>query len=175
MSAPARLGAAVVGLALTAGLVAGSQLPWRASPPGEARIRLSWRTVSEPIRACRPATPEELEALPAHMRMREICERRHEPLRLVVRIDGELERDLWLEPAGARADRPLYVFEELPVPPGVHRVAVELAAARSAESPSAASPRPLSLDAEIDLAASEVALVTLDASGERLAVVRPAR
>jgi hypothetical protein len=172
VNALARAGATFVGLALTAGLVAGSQLPWLAYPGDAARIRLSWRTVSEPVSECRQATPEELEALPLHMRMQTICERRHAPFRLVVRVDGVLVRDALLEPAGASGDRPLYVFEELPVPPGAHRLLVEFSEQRSTEDvPS----RAFRLDAGIELAALDVALVTLDASGERLAIAGPAR
>ena len=175
VSALARAGGTFVGLALTAGLVAGSQLPWLAYPGDAARIRLSWRTVSAPMSECRPATPAELEALPPHMRMQEICERRHAPFRLEVRVDDQLVRDVLLEPAGASGDRPLYVFEELPVSPGAHRLVVEFSEQRSAEKQSAVAPRSFRLDAGIDLAALDVALVTFDASGERLAVAGPAR
>ena len=172
MSALARAGAAFLALALTGGLVAGSQWPWQAYPNDAARIRLSWRTVSEPVSECRPATPAELEALPPHMRMQQICERRHAPFRLAVRIDDALVRDVLLEPAGASGDRPLYVFEELPVSPGVHRLVIGFDEQRSAEL---GPPLALGLDAQIDLSARDVALVSLDASGERLAVVDTAR
>jgi hypothetical protein len=172
VSALGRAGGALVGLVLTAGLVAGSQLPWQAHPGGEASIRLSWRTVSEPVSECRTPTPEELAALPPHMRMKEICERRHAPFRLVVRVDGQLVRDALLSPAGARGDRPLYVFEELRVPPGLHRLAVGFQEERAGAATARA---PLSLDATLELAPRDVALVTLDASGEQLAVTTPAR
>ena len=175
MNALARAAATFVGLASTAGLVAGSQLPWLAYPGDAARIRLSWRTVSEPLSECRHATPEELEALPPHMRMQEICERRHAPFRLEVRVDDELVRDVLLEPAGASGDRPLYVFEELPAAPGVHWLVVEFSEQRSSTNQSVAPARSFRLDAHIDLAALDVALVTLDASGERLAVITPGR
>jgi hypothetical protein len=169
VNALARAGATFVGLALTAGLVAGSQLPWLAYPADAARIRLSWRTVSEPVSECRQATPEELEALPLHMRMQTICERRHAPFRLVVRVDGALVRDALLEPAGASGDRRSVSRS---AEPGAHRLLVEFSEQRSSELvPS----RAFRLDAGIELAALDVALVTLDASGERLAITGPAR
>ena len=175
MSALERAAGALVGLALTAGLVAGSQAPWRAHASDEASIRLSWRTVSEPVSACRTPTPEELEGLPPHMRMKEICERRHVPFRLRVEIDGEPVRDVLLHPPGAAGDRPLHVFEELRVAPGAHRLEVEFEEERAEEVDAVRAPLKLALETVLELAPRDVALVTTDASGERLAVQRPGR
>jgi hypothetical protein len=175
VSALQRAGGALVGLALTAGLVAGSQAPWRAHSSEEAGIRLSWRTVSEPVSECRAPTPEELEGLPPHMRMKEICERQHVPFRLKVEVDGERVRDALLHPPGARGDRPLHVFEELRVAPGAHRLEVEFQEEREEKVGAARAPVALALDATLELAPREVLLVTLDASGERLAVTTPGR
>jgi hypothetical protein len=175
VSALARAAGALVGLVLTGGLVAGSQAPWRAHASDEAAIRLSWRTVSEPVSACRAPTPEELAALPPHMRMKEICERQHVPFRLRVAIDGEPVRDVLLRPPGARGDRPLYVFEELRVSPGAHRIEVRFEEEREEQSGAARAPVALALDATLELAPRDVALVTLAATGERLAVTTPGR
>ena len=172
MSMLARAGGALLAAALMAALVAGSQAPWRASAGDQSSIRLSWRTVSEPVSECRTPTPEELESLPPHMRMKEICERRHAPFRLLVRIDGETVRETLLSPAGASGDRPLYVFEELRVSPGGHRIEVRF----REERPGATEPGPeLALDAALELAPRDVGLVTLDESGERLAATTPGR
>ncbi len=175
VSVLARGGAAALATVLTAGLVVASQAPWRANPEDVACIRLSWRSVSEPVSECRVPSPEELEALPVHMRMQEICERRHAPFRLVVQVDGAAVRDVTLVPAGASGDRPLYVFEELRVAPGPHRLVIRFDEERSPERPAAAPLRSLALDASLQLTSREVALVTLDASGERLAVATTAR
>ncbi len=164
MSAVTRILGGLLALALMALMVLASQWPWQVHGEGEALIRLSWRTVSEPLRACRKPTAEELAALPPHMRMDEICERRHTPFRLLVRLDGTIVRDSVQEPAGARGDRPLYVFEEIPVAPGPHRIEVEF----REEIEGGARRPPLHLDRETKLAPREIALVTLDASGERL-------
>jgi hypothetical protein len=97
------------------------------------------------------------------------------PFRLRVAIDGEPVRDVLLRPPGARGDRPLYVFEELRVAPGAHRIEVGFEEERE---PAAASERPpvaLALDATLELAPRDVVLVTLDATGERLAVTTPRR
>jgi hypothetical protein len=175
VSALERAAGALVGLALTAVLVAGSQAPWRAHADDEASIRLSWRTVSEPVSACRAPTPEELEGLPPHMRMKEICERRHVPFRLRVEIDGVPVRDALLRPPGARGDRPLHVFEELRVAPGAHRLEVEFEEERDEGAGLARPPVKLALEAALELAPRDVALVTTDATGERLAVHLPGR
>jgi hypothetical protein len=176
VSAPARaLGGGLIALAATAALVAGSQLPWRPEAGGEASIRLSWRTVAEPVTECRAPTPEELEGLPPHMRMQEICERGHAPFRLRVEIDGEEARDVLLQPSGARGDRPLYVFEELRVPPGAYRLEVEFAEQRQPKAGSERAPVELTLETALELEPRDIALVTLDATGERLAVTLPGR
>lgn len=166
MSGARRIVGALFAVALTALGVAASQWPWSVHGEDEARIRLSWRTVSEPLRACREPTPEELAALPPHMRMKEICERRHAPFRLVVRLDEAPVHDAVHQPSGARGDRPLYVFEEIPVAPGAHRIEIEFGELMEDGTRRA----PLRLDATARLAPREIALVTLDATGERLVV-----
>jgi hypothetical protein len=168
MNIIARSAGLLLALVFTAALVVASRLPWQVHGEDEAQIRLSWRTVSEPLRECRKPTPEELAALPLHMRMEEICERRHAPFRLAVRIDGATVRDALREPAGARGDRPLYVFEEIPVPPGPHRIEVEF----HEELDGGARRAPLRLSHEVRLAPREIALITLDASGDQLVLGR---
>lgn len=175
MSVHPRAAGALVGLALTAALVAGSQAPWRASSDEEAGIRFSWRTVSQPVNECRTPTPEELEALPPHMRMQQICERQHVPFRLRVAIDGERVRDVLLEPPGVRGDRPLHVYEELRVRPGAHRIEVAFAEERARSAGAERPPVALVLDATLELVPREVALVTLDETGEGLVVATPGR
>jgi hypothetical protein len=175
VSVLARAGAGLLGLALVAGLVAASQAPWRASSDGEAGIRLSWRTVSQPVSECRTPTPEELEKLPPHMRMQQICERQHVPFRLRVAVDGERVRDVLLKPPGARGDRPLHVYEELRVRPGVHRIEVSFEEEREPESGAERPPVALALDTTLELGSRDVVLVTLDESGERLALATPGR
>lgn len=172
MSWLARAGGALACLAAAGLLVAGSQLPWRAHPADAALVRLSWRASSQPVEACRTASAEELAALPAHMRRETICERRHASFRLQVHLDGKPARDVVIEPAGATGDRPLYVFEEIPVPPGSHRLGVTFEEERAGER-APAQPGALRLDASVELASGEIGLVTVDASGEQLVVRRP--
>src|SRR5690606_15072501 len=89
---------------------------------GDAVLRLSWRVRGIRIQECRTLTPEELDALPPHMRRPEVCEGRIAPYRLRVRVDCRVLADTLVHAAGAREDRPVYVFREFRVVPGVHRV-----------------------------------------------------
>jgi hypothetical protein len=81
-------------------------------------IRLTWRATSERVDDCRRLSPEELAALPAHMRREEVCEGRTLPYLLRVALDGDTVVQERVEPRGTREDRPLYVFHEIPVTPG---------------------------------------------------------
>ena len=112
-----------VALAAALSLAALSQVPWTATAH-EAELRLAWRARVPRVEECRRLTPEEQAELPVHMRRDEICEGRVASYRLEVRVDGEVRRRATVSGAGARGDRPLYVFETLPLSPGRHRVRV---------------------------------------------------
>ena len=87
-------------------------------------LRLSWRIRGEPVRSCRILSPAEVEALPQHMRRDEVCETRVEPYRLQVDIDGQRVLADTLHAAGARQDRPIYVYYDLPLAPGEYAIDV---------------------------------------------------
>jgi hypothetical protein len=53
------------------------------------------------------------------MRREEVCEGRVLAYRLRVVLDGDTVADETVEPRGARADRPLYVFHEIRAQPGI--------------------------------------------------------
>jgi hypothetical protein len=103
------------------------------------------------------------------MRRTRICERRLAAFRLRVELDGAPAIDELVAPEGAQRDRPAYVLRELRVRPGPHRLAVRF-------SPESGDAAPLALDAELELAAREVALVTENPDSGQLEVRRgPAR
>lgn len=148
--------ASAVGFALFAGVVlaALSRAPYEIEPGDDAIVRFSWRA-AERVEECRPLTDEEQAELPAHMRQTETCERRISPFALRIGVDGQDVVHDTLSGAGARGDRPLYVYREVGVLAGKHRLAVEFGAVGSADPP-------LRLDREIELVPREVVLVTRD-------------
>ncbi len=177
-----RLAAATLAGGATLALAALSRVPLPAPETPEALIRLSWRVLGERVEECTRLTPEELERLPAHMRREEVCEGRVSPYRLEVRLDGRAVRSEVVRASGAREDRPIYVFEELRVPPGAHEVDVRFTrepvpgarpdSLRAARRPEAA-PDSLAFRAELALESGEIALVTYDR--ERRELVRAPR
>jgi hypothetical protein len=142
----------------TWGLVALSDVEWRPGEGDDAWVRLSWRSVGERIEECRSPTEEELAALPLHMRRSEICEGRLAPSLLVVELDGERLVEREVHAAGARRDRPTYVFEELPVRPGRHHLRITFSVL--SEGIEGDVEAPLVLDEEIAPGPRQIVLVT---------------
>jgi len=130
-------------------------------------LRLSWRTVGERIETCRPPTEQELAAVPRHMRPEEVCEGRMAPFELRVRVDGETRVARMIRPAGVREDRPIYVFEESRVEPGLHQI--EVSFSRVDEEAGRSDPL-LSVRFTVDLADRSVVLVTRDSESGDLVV-----
>jgi hypothetical protein len=146
---------------MTLALVGLSRLPWSAAPGDDGALRLAWRYRSQPVERCRAATPEELAKLPPHMRRTTICERGLRSYVLEVSVDGGAAHVDTVRARGARADRPLAVFGQVPVRPGAHAVRVTFA-------PIGGGPEPLTLDTTIAVAPRQIWLVTLDAGGTTL-------
>jgi hypothetical protein len=177
----AGLVAAAVALAVTA---AASQIPWGSAT--DAVVRLSWRARGERVEACRRPSAEELAALPPHMRQTEICEGRVTPFLLRLSIDGGPAVVDTLHAAGAREDRPIYVFRELKLAPGEHEIALTFEKAGGGAAPVAAPeprvrpertpafPSLLELRTRVRLVAGEIGLVTYDENSRTL-VLRSAQ
>ena len=151
----------IVGAGLTAGIGWLSRAPY--TPPGAETgvLRLSWRLRGANTEVCRARTPAELEALPLHMRMPEICESRSRPYRLVLVIDGGPADTLHIEPGGARRDRPVFVMHETPLAPGEHRVRVVFAPSDDAGT----ALERLEFVGTVAGRPGEVQLITIDDSG----------
>ena len=122
MSAARRMSAAALAALSAIAIAAGSRVPWTASPAHRALLRHSWRASSEAAERCRPLSEEEKADLPVHMRVPEVCETRIIPYLLEVRIDGAASAPDTLHGAGAREDRPVVVFREIPLSAGSHDV-----------------------------------------------------
>lgn len=155
-----RVLAVALAVASTAAGVALSNLRVVVAPADESLVRLSWRAVAERLERCRVPTEEELAAVPLHMRQPEICGGRLASFHLAVAIDGETVIDRELRPAGAREDRPTYVLEVLPIPPGPHQLEVAFSVMGESDSP------PLRIAASIRPEPRDVVLVTRDDRGE---------
>jgi hypothetical protein len=173
-------GGAIVVISVLAVVRLLSFTPYTAERDIGAIVRLAWRARGEQVRDCRRLSPEELQQLPLHMRQEEVCEGRLLPYRLVVALDSVSLVDRLVHGAGAREDRPLYVFQDLIVEPGRHRLSVRF----TLEAPSAqhegeqdredaalpATPPRLALDTTLTLGARRVLLVTYDEERERLVI-----
>jgi hypothetical protein len=168
----AALGGALA-LAAGAGIAALSQLPYAPPAAEEAVLRLSWRAVGERVEECRRLSEEERAALPVHMRREEVCEGRLLPSHLWVEVGGRVVVDDTVRPAGARGDRPIFVFREVRLPPGEHAVRVRFS--REDRGGDAPTPPLLELADTFALGAAEVALVTFDADRRVLVARTPAR
>lgn len=192
--------AAVLAITATLALRGLSHVPFAGERDPRAVVRLSWRVLGRQIRECRRLSPEELQQLPAHLRREEVCEGRVAPYRLKVLLDGSLADSGLVRASGARQDRPIYVFREISVEPGEHRLEIsfvsELPASEPAEESGAAGPtqsdsaesRPppsgttatvrtahaapaeLSLDTRLSLEPREIALVVYDPDRRELAL-----
>ena len=143
----------VTGVAVFA-LGALSRVPYTPADAGHGVLRLSWRVRGERVQECRRLTPEELEALPLHMRRPEVCEGRIAPYRLRVAIDGSVVEDTLIRAAGAREDRPIYVLRDFPLAPGAH--VVDIAFAREG------APAGLTLETVVEIRPGRISLVTFD-------------
>jgi hypothetical protein len=169
-------GMVAVGLAAVGALALGAltRAPYTVEDSADAELRLTWRARASQVEECRRLTEAEQEALPVHMRREVICEGRVASYRLEVRVDGEIRHGSTIRGAGARGDRPLYVFDAIRLPPGRHEVDVVFerigTVADTAVTPprSGSVPDRLELRESLELAAGEVALVTYDATERRL-------
>jgi hypothetical protein len=149
-----------------------ARAPYQAPGGDSALLRLSWRLRGERNETCRPRTQEELDALPVHMRTPEICEGVLVSYRLIVQLDDQAPDTSRVAPAGAKGDRPIYVFDEQRLAPGPHRVRVNFAREVSVADGAAA----FSLDTVLNAVAGGVELITMDPGGHGLVhVLNPDR
>lgn len=174
-----RMGGLALAATLAWAVAAAGRMPVTINAADEGVIRLSWRLRGSQVeQACRKPTPEELAKLPTHMRNPDACVGRPEPYRLTVVLDGRVVTEETVEGAGARHDRPIYVFREVSAAPGSHRLRVSF---RRDEAEHLEERRgeveegeelDLELEASVELGPRDVALVTYDADRRRLLLVR---
>lgn len=163
--------AAGMAVAVTAALLLGalSRFGWDAGEAREAELRLAWRARAPLVEECRRLTETEREALPAHMRREVVCEGRVARYRLDVAVGGEPRLDRVIRGAGARGDRPLYVFETLRLPPGRHELRVRFERAEDAGGGGENGfPALLELERRVELEPGRAVLITYDEATRRL-------
>jgi ferredoxin/coenzyme F420-reducing hydrogenase delta subunit len=112
---------------LVAGVVyVGSDVGYAAPVPHGSELVVSLKHPGHVSEQCRTLSEEEKLALPVHMRRDEICERQRLPVRLRVRVDGEVVRQMTIEPAGLWGDMSSVAFERFPVATGARHVEVAI-------------------------------------------------
>ena len=160
------LGLMVAAVAL-AGLGLGSRAAYE--PPGgdQALLRLSWRLRGQRVETCRTRTPEELAALPVHMRTPEVCTGYGVGYRLVLRIDEQPPDTLRFLPAGAKGDRPVFVLHDRALEPGPHRVRMEFTATDPLAAGADGQRSGVTHDSLLHMRPGRVLLVGLEAGGDR--------
>jgi hypothetical protein len=104
-----------------------SSLPLPGAPPVEGVLLLDWRLRGEEAGTCPRPSPENLEALPPHMRNPDACVGELPPYRLRLWIDEALVLDDRVRGGGVRGDGPLTVFRTLGIEPGTRTARVEFA------------------------------------------------
>ncbi len=143
----------------------GSQLEFGKSPES-AFLRLSARLPSQVRQNCRVASPEELAALPAHMRQPQICDQKHIEYQLLVKVDGQALDSRVVSGGGLHAEKAAFVEDEFKLALGEHQLEITLI-------PSAPELRTdYSYELKESLAAElgRVYLVTLDSGQKRLVI-----
>ncbi len=114
-------------LLIVAGIASLSNWPaHRSLPEGAGVLTLSFHHGADRGAACRPATEEELAALPPNMRRKEICPRERPPIHVELEIDGVriFERDV--PPSGIGRSGPSRVHQRFVLAAGAHEIAVRM-------------------------------------------------
>lgn len=113
--------------AILAGVAALSDWPpYRSLPEGAGVLTLSFSHGADRGATCRPATPEELAALPPNMRQPQICPRERPPVRVELAIDGAPAFAADVPPSGIGRDGPSRVHESFVLPAGTYDIAVRM-------------------------------------------------
>lgn len=145
----ARLAVAGAATALVLGLMAlASAAPVPFHDDAGARLRLSWSARPERIEVCRTLSAAELAQREEHMRQRVECDGRFATYALRVETDGQVIGETVVHGAGLRHDRPLYLFREYDVRPGVHRVRVSFTRREKTDDDAAAFAKVTSAEAD---------------------------
>jgi hypothetical protein len=153
---------ALVTLLVTLGLGAASRVPFTPKDADQSILRMSWRLRGEKLETCRQRTEAELAKLPVHMRTPRECVSELLSYRLIIRIDGNAADTVRFAPAGAKADRPIFVLHDVMLQPGAHDVEVTFTAENSRKH------SVLRYSSSIELRRGQIALLTLSPNAGEL-------
>jgi len=146
---------AAAGAALVTLIAAASRLSPSPEPVVHGVVRLNWRLTGQRERSTIARTPEELAALPAHMRTPLVLKDEPVAYQLSARLDDRTVIDRVVESGGFRKDGPLYVIEDLELPAGVYRLDVDFVP-RDARHTNALS---LAFSDSLDVRAGQITLI----------------
>ena len=99
---------------------------YRALPPDQALVKVSFIHHGQRVAPCRPYTPEELAKLAPNMRTPMKCERERSPVTIEVDLDGATVYRHVAAPSGLSRDGASSVYQRLQVPAGEHHIVVRL-------------------------------------------------
>ena len=156
-----RIAAVAVTMLVSAAIGFGSRAPY--SPPGSdsSTLRLSWRLRGERKEECRARTPEELAALPVHMRSPQVCSGYLVKYRMTLRIDDAPPLVEEFAPAGAKGDRPIFVMFVHALTPGAHEIDVTFTPMTDAAVPDDDDVTSLTFHSRVQAAPGQIVLITL--------------
>ncbi|HXE46899.1 MAG TPA: hypothetical protein VN663_00925 [Ramlibacter sp.] len=105
---------------------------YRALPPNQALVKVSFIHHGQRVADCRPFTAEELAKLAPNMRTPMKCERERSPVTIELDLDGATVYRHVAAPSGLSRDGASSVYHRIAVPAGEHRFSVRLKDSASA-------------------------------------------
>lgn len=124
-----------------------SDLPYTSAEAETPQLVVSFSLAGEASEQCREVSAEELASQPAHMRQTEICERRRQPVRLRVWVDGDEIHSGSYEPSGLSGDNTTVAVERFDVPgTGEHDIEIAVGISADSDEWSMRERRPLAFD-----------------------------
>jgi ferredoxin len=121
--------AGVAAVIVTLGIVTyvGSDFIYASPPRTQPNLLLSLTWPGKVTEDCRERTAEELEALPAHMRRAQECDRERSDVRVRIEVDGVEVLSKAYPPSGLFSDGRSVAVERIPVTAGARKVRIQVA------------------------------------------------
>jgi ferredoxin/coenzyme F420-reducing hydrogenase delta subunit len=102
-----------------------ADLSFQAYGPDQARLQVGLRHSSQFVQQ-QLISPEELAKLPQHLQLEQVQGTGRFPLRLVIKMDGQVLLDNIYQAQGVRHDGAVFVLEKLGISPGKHTFVVQV-------------------------------------------------